>query len=101
MPASGSEVPVVEKIKIHNSNRSNRGHYKSLPADGKLKTVQDGAIEVFLSWIKWAVMSRILPEGSSDFFFGGGSLCLAVAARSFFPRFSVFLIFFGQMLFEF
>merc|ERR1711924_554212 len=27
------------------------------------------AIGVFLSWIKWAVMSRILPEGSSEFGF--------------------------------
>ena len=33
-----------------------------LPADGKLKTVQGYAIEVFLSWIKWAVMSGILPK---------------------------------------
>ena len=29
------------------------------------------------------------------------SLCLAVAASSFFPRFSVFLIFFDQIFFEF
>ena len=29
--------------------------------------LQGTAIEVFLSWITWAVMSRILPEGSSEF----------------------------------
>ena len=30
VPASGSEVPGVEKIKIHNSNRSIRGHYQRM-----------------------------------------------------------------------
>ena len=29
-PASGSEVPGVEKIKIHNSNRSMRGCYQRI-----------------------------------------------------------------------
>ena len=35
------------------------------------------------------------------FFFLLGSLCLAVAASSFFPRFSVFFNFFDQIFFEF
>ena len=30
VPASGSKVPRVEKIKIHNSNRSIRGHYQRM-----------------------------------------------------------------------
>ena len=30
VPASGSEVPGVEKIKIHNSNRSIRGRYQRI-----------------------------------------------------------------------
>ena len=30
VPASGSEVPGVEKLKIHNSNRSIRGRYQQM-----------------------------------------------------------------------
>ena len=30
VPASGSKVPGVEKIKIHNSNRSIRGRYQRM-----------------------------------------------------------------------
>ena len=47
----------------------------------------------------------MLPEGSSEFwcffFGGGGSLCLAVAASSFFQIFSVFEFFFDQIFFDF
>ena len=40
------------------------------------------AIEVFLPWIKWAVMSRILPQGSSEFVF----FCRGEASASQLPR---------------
>ena len=58
-----------------------------------LKTIPGTAVEVFVSWIKWAVMSRILPEGSSE-------LCLVFcfvweASASQLPRF----LFFQDVLF--
>ena len=51
-------------------------------------------------------MDSYVPNTSRRVFgffviFWGGSLCLAAAARSFFPRFSVFLIVFDQFFLEF
>ena len=66
-----------------------------LQADGTLKAVQDTSIEVFSSWIKWAVMSRILPEWSSEFWF-----FLTEASASQLPRVLFFKIFGFQHFFD-
>ena len=66
-------------------------HPGLLPADGKLKTVQDIVIEVFFSWIKWAVMSRILPEVSSEFWFFFWEALLRGCREFFFSK--IFVVF--------
>ena len=44
---------------------------------------------------------RVVLRFFEGFLLALESLCLAVAASSFFPRFSVFLIFFDQIFFDF
>ena len=89
VPASGSKVPGVEKIKFIS------------PIDPSGVVTSGWKVKNCTGYCYRGIfimdyMGSYVPNTSRrvlGFFFCLGSLCLAVAASSFFPRFSVFFIF--------